>query len=126
LYKGSLLSTPSSVTLAWSARAPLTAPLRLSWSPNVLVGTKTAPGCRLSRPTTLRASRGRARTCVPLITLPMLASVVLITVVSAVTCTVSLIVPISSLTSCLATVSTARGTFSTIEVRNPCSSTFSV
>ena len=118
---------PSSVMLDWSARAPLTAPLRgsmLSTAPVRLsltwaLGTYTAPGCRLSRPLTLLASSGSARICVPEMTLPRLASVTLMREISPVTLIVSVSVPMASCMSKRAVTSTASGSFSRTAVRNP-------
>ena len=118
---GSLTSTPSSVTLLWSARAPLTEPLR--GSSLVVFGMYTAPACRLSSPTTLRASSGSCATWLPVMTLPRLASVVLSGDTRALTSIVSLCAPISIGTSILVRASTASTTLSRTAVRNPGNST---
>ena len=106
----SLTSTPSSVTVCWSARAPLVAPLRGSLA--TAFGMKTAPGSRLRSWTTLRASIGRLLICCSLMELPRLASTVLRRGVSANTVTASESCPTSSFTSCRMGVSTRSSIFS--------------
>src|SRR5688572_548232 len=123
---GSLTSMPSSVTLCWSARAPATDPYRGSTVAGLLVGMKSAPGCRLSRCTTFCASTGRLRICSRDITLPTLASEVLRCEVSDTTLTVSETPPSSRTMVSRLTVSTWRLTPSTIAVLKPVSSTFNL
>ena len=100
---------------------PLTEPLR--GSVTAMCGRYTAPGWRLSRPTGLRASSGSSRICFWLMTLPRLASVVLMGETIEVTSTVSVCAPISIGTSILVRTSTGSATFSRTAVLKPVSST---
>jgi hypothetical protein len=109
---GSLTSTPSRVTFCWSARAPATEPYRGSVVLGFVVGMNTAPGCRLSRCTTLRPSTGNAAMVSRLIVEPTLASEVLMIGVASLTVTVSATPPRASSASVRVTEVDASATFS--------------
>ena len=107
------MSTPSSVMLFWSRRAPTTSPVGVT------------PGCRLNSSTTLRVISGSCRTCCSLKAFPIEASTVLIVEMTASTFTVSVSAPSSSRMSTDAGVFTCSVTF-VVDVRNPASSAVTV
>jgi hypothetical protein len=83
------------------------------------------PGCSESSAATLRPSSGSARIWLPAITLPMLESVLLITLASATTCTDSDSVPTSRPTVTSLVESTCSATLSITDVLKPWSSALS-
>jgi len=91
----SLLSTPSSVTLVWSLRAPLTEPLRLSdaWLMWLPLPVKATPGCKLKMLAASRPSNGRYAICSLLKACPKLASCMLTSGAAVPTTSTTVVVP---------------------------------
>ena len=107
----SLLSTPSSVMLFWSRRAPITSPF---W---------VTPGSRLSNCTTFLVCSGRLEICFSWKALPTEASTVFRTAASAITLTVEVLLATSSATSTVEGVSTSNLMLSTVRAPKPAAST---